>query len=81
MEFAITTPNKKLNSELFYIETGCSLFSRDGILYVAGCETQEEADALIAAHNPPAPTESTIEDKLASVGLSLTNLKSALGLE
>lgn len=43
---------------------------------------EEKVKPIVAAHNgntvSPKPT---IEDKLASVGLSLTDLKSALGLE
>lgn len=49
-----------------------------------GFDTNEEAKAasIVAKHNGNvvAP-EPTIEDKLASVGLSLSDLKSALGLE
>jgi len=37
-------------------------------------------DDAIAAHNPPAPTEPTVAEKLASVGLSVADLKAALGL-
>jgi len=48
-----------------------------------GFETDNEtaASAVVAAHNGTtiAP-EPTIEDKLASVGLSVDDLKSALGL-
>jgi hypothetical protein len=42
---------------------------------------EAKAQAVVAAHNGTtiAP-ESTIEDKLASVGLNLTDLKTALGL-
>lgn len=81
MEFKITKPNKPINSDLFAeANEGCSLFERDGELYISGVETQAQADALLAAHNPPAPTEPTAKDKLASVGLSLADLKSALGL-
>lgn len=45
-------------------------------------ENESVAAAVVAAHNGTtiAP-EPTIEDKLAFVGLSLTDLKSALGLE
>ena len=40
--------------------------------------TKAEIDAAIA--NPFPEPEPTIEDKLASVGLNLSNLKTALGL-
>jgi len=40
-----------------------------------------KAASVIAAHNGTIiPPEPTIEDKLASVGLSVTDLKAALGL-
>ena len=40
-----------------------------------------KAQKVLDAHIPKPRPEPTIEDKLASVGLSLTDLKSALGLE
>jgi len=81
MIFKIVKPNKPCHSEIFYNETGCNLFIVDDEWFIQGVESQEQAEALIDAHNPPAPTEPTVEEKLASVGLSLTDLKSALGLE
>ena len=40
-----------------------------------------KATPIVAAHNGTIiPPEPTIEDKLASVGLSVTDLKAALGL-
>ena len=43
---------------------------------------EAKAKPIVAAHNGTIiASELTIEDKLASVGLSLTDLKSALGLE
>jgi hypothetical protein len=80
MEYKISKPNKPLNSYLFHTQTGFNLFTKDNEFYVSGCDSQEQADAAIAAHNPPAPTEPTVEEKLASVGLSVDNLKQALGL-
>ena len=42
---------------------------------------QAKVAAVVAAHNgTTVAPEPTIEDKLASVGLNLTDLKSALGL-
>jgi len=79
-EFKIDTPNKPVNSQSFLDETGFNLYTRDDGFYVSGCETQAEADAAIAAHNPPAPTEPTVAEKLASVGLSVDDLKDALGI-
>lgn len=80
MEFKIATPNKPTNSTIFHEETGAFLFTRDDGFYISGVDSQAEANALIAAHNPPAPKEPTVEEKLASVGLSLDDLKVALGL-
>lgn len=79
-EFAIATPNKPVNSAIFRQETNCNLYVRDDVFYVSGCKNQDEADALIAAHNPSAPSEPTVAEKLASVGLDLDDLKAALGL-
>jgi len=80
MEHKLPMPNKPLNSTIFLEETGFDLQSRDGELYVVGDCTKAQAEAALAAHNPPAPTESTVAEKLASVGLSVTDLKAALGL-
>jgi hypothetical protein len=42
---------------------------------------KDKAEAAVAAHNGTTiPPEPTIEDKLASVGLTLPDLKAALGL-
>ena len=52
----------------------------DGTIQV---ETNNEIEAakIIAAHNgTTVPPEPTIEEKLASVGLSIDDLKAALGL-
>jgi hypothetical protein len=48
-----------------------------------GFDTNDESKAatVVAAHNgTTVAAEPTIEDKLASVGLNLTDLKSALGI-
>lgn len=79
-EFKINTPKKPTDSIIFFQETGFNLFTKDDGFYISGCETQAQADALIAAHNPPAPQEPTVAEKLASVGLSVDDLKLALGL-
>jgi hypothetical protein len=80
MDYKLTMPNKALNSEIFFKETGFYLQIRDGELYVVGECTLEEAKAALAAHNPPAPTEPTVAEKLASVGLLIDDLKAALGV-
>ena len=79
MEFELNMPNKAIDSEVFSIENkGFSLYVRDGKLYIFGNTTQEGAQAMLDAHNPPAPTEPTIADKLASVGLDFEELKAAI---
>ena len=80
MEHKLSIPNKPLNSTVFFEETGFYLQVRNGELYVVGDCTEAQAEAALAAHNPPAPTEPTVAEKLASVGLSVTDLKEALGL-
>ena len=54
----------------------------DGCLYLDIMQQDEaKAAAVISAHNGTViPPEPTIADKLASVGLSVTELKEALGL-
>ena len=50
------------------------------ILNIAS-KDEAKAGSVVAAHNgTTVAPEPTIEDKLASVGLSLTDLKTALGL-
>jgi hypothetical protein len=50
------------------------------ILNIAS-KDEAKAEAVVAAHNgTTVAPEQTIEDKLASVGLSLPDLKAALGL-
>ena len=63
---------KELNAKLVYIH--------GDLLYIVGDLTQAQAAAGIAAHKPIPIPEPTIADKLASVGLSVTDLKEALGL-
>lgn len=80
MEFKVNTPNKPLNSKIFAQENiGCELYQIGDDLWISGVDSQEEAQALLDAHNPPAPTEPTVAEKLAFVGLSLEELKAALG--
>ena len=80
MEHKIAKPNKPTDSTLFKQETGCELFVRNDEWFIFGADSADKAQALLDAHNPPAPTEKTIVEKLASVGLSVTDLKAALGL-
>jgi hypothetical protein len=77
--YKIPTPNKIVNSQIFNEETGCYAYIEHDEWYVAGANSQEHAESLIAEHSFT-PTEPTVAEKLASVGLSVTDLKKALGL-
>jgi len=76
----VKSPTKTVNSDIFYNQTNCSLFVENGDWFVSGEINAKEAQELLDAHNPPAPIEPTIDEKLASVGLSINDLKLALGL-
>jgi hypothetical protein len=80
MELKIEKPTKAINSLIFNQETGFSLYQLDGNYYLSGDAIKEDLLAAYAAHNPLAPTEPTVADKLASVGLTAADLKTALGL-
>lgn len=80
MEHKVKNPNKITNSSVFYAETKCDLFIRGDEWYVSGDITAEKAQELLDAHNPTPPAEPTVSEKLASVGLSIDDLKAALGL-
>ena len=79
MEHKMNKPNKPLHSDVFRNETGFDLYTTGDDLFISGDCTKEEAEAALAAHNPPVPTEPTVAEKLASVGLSLEELRTALG--
>lgn len=79
MEHKISTPTKLINSLKFIEETGLSIFVREGEWFISGDCTKEQALAALEAHNGTTP-ELTIAEKLASVGLSVDDLKAALGL-
>lgn len=79
MEIEINKPNKIVNSFVFEAETGYQLFIRDDKWFISGDATEQELLNAYAAHNPPAPTEPTVVEKLAALGLNVEDLK-ALGL-
>jgi hypothetical protein len=79
MKHKMANTTKPLDSFLFKEETGFDLFTEDDDLFIEGDCTKAEAEAALAAHNPPAPTQPTVVEKLASVGLSLEELRTALG--
>jgi hypothetical protein len=66
----------QLKEELFADE----VYVRDNKLIISGDLTEAQAEAGIAAHIPLPITEPTVAEKLASVGLSVADLKVALGL-
>ena len=63
-------------------ESGAVAQNSDGFLLLdIASENKTAAATVVAAHNGTTiPLEPTIADKLASVGLSIDDLKSALGL-
>jgi len=78
MEHVFELPNKPLDSDKFKLETGWLLFTNDaGELVISGDCTKTQAQAALTAHNGTRP-ELTISEKLASVGLSIDELKAAL---
>jgi hypothetical protein len=80
MEHLVKTPNKPTDSTIFKELTGCDLFVRNDKWFVSGEITEAEAQTLLDDHNPPAPVAPTVAEKLASVGLSIDDLKAALGV-
>lgn len=71
--------NQLFNSEDFKKETGFDLYVEDNQLIVVGDCTKTEAETALKAHEYKIPKLS-IDEKLASVGLSIDDLKAALGL-
>jgi len=71
----------KINGDQLQSELGAKfVYLSDKDLVIDSEKNRAEIEAIIAAHNPVEPTEPTIADKLASVGLSIDDLKAALGL-
>jgi hypothetical protein len=56
------------------------VYFREDILVISGDLSYEQAAAGLKAHKPQLKTEPTLDEKLASVGLSVADLKTALGL-
>lgn len=62
-------------------ELNCdSVYIHEDKLYIVGELTESEAAAGLKAHKQKPKIELTINEKLASVGLSVDDLKAALGL-
>ena len=79
MEHTFAIPNKATSSNIFKDETGFDMYIRDGLIVIAGELNEVKAKELLDAHDGTTP-EPTIAEKLASVGLSIDDLKAALGL-
>jgi hypothetical protein len=78
MLLEIQKPNKYVDSILLEKESGFHLYQHEEKTFMQGEGTEEEALAALEAHNPIPPAELTVAEKLASVGLSLEELKAAL---
>ena len=78
MEHKMTKPNKPLHSTIFRDETGWELYTTGDDLFISGDCTKEEAEVALAAHNPPVPTEPTVAEKLAKLGITADELKTLL---
>lgn len=62
-------------------ELNCQdVYIRDNKLVIVGELSEAEAAAGLKAHKEQPKVEPTINEKLASVGLSIDDLKAALGL-
>ena len=71
----------ELNGSQLKADLNCDeVYIRGDKLVIGGDLTEAEASAGLAAHTPTPPTELTVAEKLASVGLSVNELKAALGL-
>ena len=85
MDIKVKHPDKYMDSAIFTRETGCSLYTLDGDLYITGADSQAHAEQLLADHNPVDVhklKEEAIKSasaKLAALGLTTDDLK-ALGL-
>ena len=72
---------KAINSDQLRDElNGVSVVLVGDQLRFVGNVTEEQAKKALEAHVPIIEPELTIEDKLARAGISLANLKAALGL-
>jgi hypothetical protein len=80
MEIKINKPTKYADSVIFRKDTGFYYYVNGDQYFLSGDATEKELLDAFAAHNPPLPTEPTVAEKLASLGLSVSDLKTALGL-
>lgn len=73
----------QLNGEQLKAELGCDeVYIRDGKLVIGSKTlTLAQAQAGVTAHIPAPVVVPTIEEKLAKMGISVSDLKVELGLE
>jgi hypothetical protein len=70
-----------LNGSQLKRELGCDeVYILEDKLVIGGSLTEAEAKAGLAVHVAIPDPEPTVSEKLASVGLSIDDLKAALGL-
>jgi len=72
---------KAINSDQLRDElNGVSVVLVDDKLRFVGDITEKQAKEALESHTPVIKPEPSVEDKLASVGLSVADLKAALGI-
>jgi hypothetical protein len=70
-----------IDGDQLKVELGCDeVYIREDKLVIVGDLTKSEAAAGLKAHKEKPKIEPTIDQKLASVGLSVDDLKGALGI-
>jgi hypothetical protein len=71
----------ELNGDQLQIETGAESVRVVGDeLLIVSDKSKSAIAAIVAAHVPVPPAQPTVAEKLASVGLSIDDLKAALGV-
>jgi hypothetical protein len=80
MEIKINKPTKYADSAIFRKDTGFDYFMNGDEYFLSGDATEKKLLDAFAAHNPTPLAEPTVTEKLGSVGLSVADLKTALGL-
>lgn len=72
---------KEINGDQLCKEIGADdLYVANGKIIILGDVAKSFAQSKLDAHVPQPTPQPTIEEKLASVGLDLNDLKAALGL-
>jgi hypothetical protein len=85
MKIQIEQPQKHTDSIIFKQETGFELFVSEGVWFIDGAESEQEALSALENHNPEneaikaKEAKELAQAKLAALGLTADDLK-ALGL-